>query len=49
MSRLVKKYFENDIVSLVKIQIRFFCGNKKSGKFCKKNRTNSEQIGEEFF
>jgi hypothetical protein len=48
----VNNFFENGIVSLVKIQIysnSIFLGNKKSRKFCKKTRTNSEQIGEDFF
>jgi hypothetical protein len=49
----VNKYFENNIVSLVKIQIdsnSIFCGNKKKSKnICKKTRTNSEQIVKEIF
>jgi hypothetical protein len=47
---LAKKAFENDIVSLVKIQIQFSLENKKkSAKKCKKTRTNSQQISEDFF
>jgi hypothetical protein len=45
-------FFENDIVSLVKIQIYsnlIFEEIKKSRKFCKKTRTNSEHIGEKIF
>jgi hypothetical protein len=48
----VKKVFENDIVSLVKIQIylnSIFLENKKWKILEKKTRTNSEQIREEFF
>jgi hypothetical protein len=48
--QISEDFFENNIVSLVKIQIYsnliFW---KKSWTFCKKDRTNSEHIGEEMF
>jgi hypothetical protein len=52
LSRLVKKFFENNIISLVNSNIfefNFFEKIQKIRKNCKKTRTNSEQISEEIF
>jgi glutathionyl-hydroquinone reductase len=51
LSRLVNKVFENDFVSLVKIQRysnSIFLENKKLGMFLK-TRRNSEHISDFFF
>jgi hypothetical protein len=45
----MKKVFKNDIVSLVKIQIYSNLIFLKKNKKCKKTRTNSDQISEDFF
>jgi hypothetical protein len=45
----VKKYFENDIVSLVKIQIRFFCGNKNQENFVKRLEQILSRLVRNFF